>query len=293
MLSQIELLRKYNLRVRGHLGQHLLIDPNTIRKIVDALELKTDDKVLEIGPGLGAVTREVLSRGANLLAIETDAKFVEILTNEILPEYPERFKIIESDILKINLSETMRKWNIKNKLTARREKIKVVSNLPYYISTPILFQLIESGENFSRAILMMQKEVAVRLAARAGSEDYGRLSVTSQYFGEIKTLFDVSQSCFLPKPEVMSRVISYEFKMKFPNDTKEDTEALMKLVKIAFSQRRKTLLSLLLSSKITLLDRPSLEKIFIELGFDIKLRGETLTLDEYRELLKYIQKKSC
>jgi len=289
MLTQIELLKKYALRVRGHLGQHLLMDPNTIRKIVDALDLQPGESVFEIGPGLGAVTREVLRRGFPLLAVETDKKFVEILTQELGPEYPGLFKLIQGDILKTDPTKILREW------TGRNVKVKVIGNLPYYISTPILFHLVEHAEVFSEAVLMLQKEVAARLTARAGNEDYGRLSVTSRLYGETQFLFDVSPKCFLPPPEVTSRVVRYAFR---PWRLTEATEQkaryekfLLEIIRIAFSQRRKTLLSLLAHHLKPQRGREDLGFIFEKLGFSSKVRGETLSLEQFVLLAEALEKQ--
>jgi len=272
MLTQIELLKKYGLRIRGHLGQHLLMDPNTIRKIVDALDLQTGDRVFEIGPGLGAVTHEVLKRGFPLLAMETDKKFVEILTRELLPEHPGHFKLIQGDILKSDPVKMVREW------AGPGVKVKVIGNLPYYISTPILCHLIEHAKVFSSAVMMLQKEVAARLTAQAGDEDYGRLSVTSRLYGETDFLFDVSPKCFLPPPEVTSRVVRYAFR----GDLKPGHEKfLLEIIRVAFSQRRKTLLALLVHHLKRGHKREDLERIFEELGFSSKVRGETLSLEQY------------
>ena len=275
MLSQVELLKKYNLRIRGHLGQHLLMDPNTIRKIVDALDLQPGERVFEIGPGLGAVTQEVLRRGFALLAVETDKKFVEILTQELMPEHVGRFTLVHQDILKSDPTAMIRDW------AGPGAKVKVIGNLPYYISTPILFHLIEHANVFSRAVLMIQKEVAARLTARAGDEDYSRLSVTSRFFGETEFLFDVSPSCFLPPPEVMSRVIAYTFRSFSATGPKLDEKFFLEVVRIAFSQRRKTLLSLLVHGLKPQRDRKELERIFEELDFSLTVRGETLSLEQF------------
>lgn len=290
MLSQIELLKKYNLRIRGHLGQHLLMDPNTIRKIVDALDLRAGDHVFEIGSGLGAVTREVLKRGFPLLAVETDKKFVEILIQELLPEYPDSFTLVHADVLKCDLTDIVKKKissGLKTSLDTGcsiyqapgvQRGLKVIGNLPYYISTPILFYLIEHARAFSSAVLMLQKEVTARLTAKAGDEDYGRLSVTSKFYGETEFLFDVSPKCFLPPPEVTSRVVKYVFR-----DTPEigNEKFILEIVKIAFSQRRKTLLSLLSHDLKPKRDRKDLEHILEELGLDPKVRGETLSLEQF------------
>ena len=272
MLTQIELLKKYNLRIRGHLGQHLLMDPNTIRKIVDALELQPGERVFEIGPGLGAVTQEVLRRGFPLLAVEKDKKFVEVLTLELLPEHPDHFKLIQGDILKSDPTKMIRGW------AGPGAKVKVIGNLPYYISTPILFHLIEHAEVFLNAVLMLQKEVAARLTAQAGGEDYGRLSVTSRLYGETEFLFDVSPKCFLPPPEVTSRVVRYAFS----NDFQASHEKfLLEIIRVAFSQRRKTLLSLLAHNLKLKHGREDLERTFEKLGFSFKVRGETLSLEQF------------
>ena len=280
MLSQIELLKKYGLRIRGHLGQHLLMDPNTIRKIVDALDLEPGERVFEIGPGLGAVTQEVLRRGFPLLAVETDKKFVEILTQELLPEYPDHFKLIQGDILKSDPTKMIREW------AGSGTRVKVIGNLPYYISTPILFHLIEHARVFSSVVLMLQKEVAARLTAQAGDKDYGRLSVTSRLYGETGFLFDVSPKCFLPPPEVTSRVVHYTFR----SDIKPVHEKfLLKIIRVAFSQRRKTLLSLLAHHLKPRHERKDLERIFEKLGFSPKIRGETLSLEQFDLLAKALE----
>jgi 16S rRNA (adenine1518-N6/adenine1519-N6)-dimethyltransferase len=291
MLSQVELLKKYALRIRGHLGQHLLMDPNTIRKIVDALDLQPGDRVFEIGPGLGAVTQEVLKRGFPLLAVETDKKFVEILTQELMPEYPGRFTLVHADILKCDLTQLMKGTGAFLSQKGACPPIKVIGNLPYYISTPILFYLVEHAKVFSRAVLMLQKEVAARLTAKAGDEDYGRLSVTGRFFGETEFLFDVSPLCFLPRPKVMSRVISFTFR-PFPSKTRvrKDTD-LLELVRIAFSQRRKTLLPLLAHHLKPKRDRKDLEHIFEELSLSSKVRGETLSLEQYILLAESLEEQ--
>ncbi|MFH1208181.1 MAG: 16S rRNA (adenine(1518)-N(6)/adenine(1519)-N(6))-dimethyltransferase RsmA [Candidatus Omnitrophota bacterium] len=280
MLTQIELLKKYALRIRGHFGQHLLMDPNTIRKIVDALDLQPGEHVFEIGPGLGAVTREVLRRGFPLLAVETDKKFVEILTRELSPEHPDRFKLIQGDILKSDPTKMIREW------AGPGVRAKVIGNLPYYISTPILFHLIEHAKVFSKAVLMLQKEVAARLTAQAGDKDYGRLSVTSRLYGEAQFLFDVSPKCFLPPPEVTSRVVRYAFR----SDIKPGHEKfLLEIIRVAFSQRRKTLLSLLAHHFKSEHGREDLERIFEKLGFSTKIRGETLSLEQFGLLAEALE----
>ncbi|HQB94110.1 MAG TPA: 16S rRNA (adenine(1518)-N(6)/adenine(1519)-N(6))-dimethyltransferase RsmA [Candidatus Omnitrophota bacterium] len=274
MLNQVRLLKKYAIRVRGHLGQHLLMDPNTVRKIVDGLELAAGEPVLEIGPGLGALTAEFLVRGHSVIAVEKDPKFVEILQTEIAPEFPGLLEIVRGDILKCDLTKVLRERNVPL-------PVKAASNLPYYISTPILFHLIEHRACFHSAVLMMQKEVAARMTAKPRTEDYGRLSVSSSVFGKTQTLFDVSPKCFLPAPEVTSRVIRYVFER---GHVSGEEKALLDVIRIAFSERRKTLLSLLSKQLRPEKGREELAMVFGRLGLSLNARGEELTTAQFRQL---------
>jgi len=226
---------------------------------------------------MGAVTQEVLKRGFPVLAVEKDARFVEVLTQELMPEYAEYFKLVHSDILQSDLTELVTAW-------AGARKAKVIGNLPYYISTPILFHLIDHAEVFSRAVLMLQKEVAARLSAAAGEEDYSRLSVTSRLYGETQVLFDVSPSCFLPHPQVLSRVISFFFRPYAGKDRVKNEVRLLEIIRIAFSQRRKTLLTLLAHQLKTGASRKDLEGVFEKLGFSPQVRGEELSLGQFLAL---------
>ncbi len=292
MLSQVEILKKYHIRVRGHLGQHLLMDPNMVRKIVDGLGLDKAEPVLEIGPGLGSLTVELLSRGHPVLAIEKDKRFVEILQNEIVPAFPGQLSIVNRDILECDLSEMIRGrepealHDFREKMPLTKSGFKVVSNLPYYISTPILFHLIAHRACFHSAVLMLQKEVAARMTAKPGTPDYGRLSVSASIFGNTETLFDVSPKCFLPAPEVTSRVIRYTF---VPDEGLTEDESLPEIIRIAFSERRKTLLALLLKYWRPKKNRMELESIFAQLGFALNARGEELATGQFRKLAEALK----
>jgi len=285
MLSQVQLLKKYNLRIRGHLGQHLLMDPNTIRKIADALMLLPGESVFEIGPGLGAVTTELLGRGHPVVAVEKDPKFVEILTAEVAPHFPGKLKIVHQDILECDLAKLLTtpgntRCSI-NRTPGVEKGVKVIGNLPYYISTPILFHLIEQRGLLHSSVFTLQKEVAARMTAKPGEDDYGRLSVSSAIFGKTEALFDISPKCFLPAPEVVSRVVRYTF---FEGPRTPNEKFLLELVRIAFSQRRKTLLSLLLKSLKPKRERAELEEILKKLGLLPTVRGEELTKDQFTAL---------
>lgn len=274
MSTQIELLKKYSLPVRGISGQHLLIDPNIQRKIVDLLDLKPKDRVLEIGPGLGALTAEILRRGkAKVWAVEKDARFVQVLEKEFAGPLKDRLEIIHADILRVNPG--------KLKIPG---PFKVISNLPYYITAPILFHLFSFHSSISLAVLTMQKEVAARLLASPGTKDYGRLTLAVRYYADVEHAFDISPGCFTPKPEVDSSVVLLKFHppSKLPKGV--DQDFLFHLIQTAFSQRRKTLLHLLLRDNQIKILRSGLAALFLKLGFPVTVRGEELLLKDFMAL---------
>lgn len=275
-MTQIDLLKKYGLAVRGRLGQHLLIDANVSRKIVQALELKASDRVLEIGPGLGSLTGEILKSGCRVLAVEKDPRFAEVLALELKPLFKDRLEIACEDFLKFDL----------RRLDSAAGAWKVISNLPYYVTAPILFRLFERPALFSRAVLMMQKEVARRLTAAPGTKDYGRLTLGSQYFTRSEHVMDVRPSCFTPKPQVDSSVVRLTFLSAREKERGADEERLFRLVRTAFSQRRKTLLHLLAGSPDFKKPRQELEKIFSQQGLLPGARGESLSLEQFMALSK-------
>jgi 16S rRNA (adenine1518-N6/adenine1519-N6)-dimethyltransferase len=280
MTTQIELLKKYKIPVRGHLGQHLLIDPNVARKIVQLLDLKPGDVVLEVGPGLGALTWLLLEHPIRVLVVEKDKRFVEILRQEwqILCEQnsvKSELRLEHADFLE---------WNLEKEIQAY-PTIKVVSNLPYYITAPILFRLIENRTRISQAVLMMQKEVAARLSAKPGSEDYGRLTLGVQYAADLKASFDVPPACFTPQPEVGSSVIQLCFKQPLFASAAE--ERFFDLVKLAFSQRRKTLVSLLARSG-WFQSRGQVLGLVQTAGLPADVRGEKLNLKDFLKMTEIL-----
>ena len=211
------------------MGQHLLIDPNMQRKIVDFLSPRPKEKILEIGPGLGALTGEILKRGASVIAIEKDERFIPILQEE-LAAYKNKYQIISADVLETDFKKILGPRG--------RSKFKVISNLPYYITAPLLLKLAAARELFSEAVLTMQKEVAQRLAAFPGTKHYGRLTLAVRYSAEVEPGFDIPKTCFTPAPEVDSSVLKLVFH-KGPHLLKPAAEKfLFEIIKIAFSQRR-------------------------------------------------------
>ena len=279
MPTQIELLKKHGLQIRGNIGQHLLIDPNTQRKIVDFLAPAPSDKILEIGPGLGALTGEILKRGASLTAVEKDARFIPVLREEFSP-YGEKFKLVHADILDADFSVLLK---------GNRSKWKVISNLPYYITAPILLKLTAARNLFSEAVLTMQKEVAQRLAAFPGTKHYGRLTLAVRYGAEVTPGFDIPKSCFTPAPEVDSSVLKLVFHQGPQLLKPAEEKFLFELIRLGFAQRRKTFLHVLSREPKIGLGREALAQVLKSLGFSEKVRGEEFLLKDFMTLAKSLR----
>ncbi|MCM8776608.1 MAG: 16S rRNA (adenine(1518)-N(6)/adenine(1519)-N(6))-dimethyltransferase RsmA [Candidatus Omnitrophica bacterium] len=282
MPTQIQLLKKYRLLIRGHSGQHFLIDPNVQRKLVDLLKLHPTDRVVEIGPGLGALTSKILESGAKVWAVEKDRRFVEILAEEFGRNFPDQLTIIHQDILKLDLRKFM------PQPPSPRIKFKVISNLPYYVTTPVLFYLIENRCVISQAVLTLQKEVAARLVARPGAKDYSRLTLALRLYARIDHAFDIHSKCFTPSPDVDSSTVILTFYPESKLPAKADQEILLNLFQIAFSQRRKTLLHLLSRHRQISKSRIELQKIFESVGIPENARGEELLLKDYLALAQIL-----
>lgn len=280
MPTQVELIKKHHLAIRGAMGQHLLIDPNVQRKIVASISIKKSDKILEIGPGLGALTEHLLDTGAAYAAIEKDKRFIEILREEYKGKVkPEAF--IEDDILNVDLSSIFQ--------LKKDEKVTVVSNLPYYITAPILFRLVDFRKYISRALVMMQKEVAQRILAGPGTKDYGRLSLGIRYAADVRHVMDVKPGCFTPKPEVDSSVLLIAFHPKAPLNENQE-KVFYRFVELAFAQRRKTLLHILCHQSDWKKSREEWLEVFKSLNFLPTVRAEELLLKDF---LAWAETISC
>ncbi len=271
-MTQVDLIKKYKLAIRGRLGQHILIDPNVSRKIVQALDLKPSDLVLEIGPGLGSLTEEILGYGCQLVAVEKDPRFVEVLKQELKPRFGEKLELHCADFLEFDLLRLC---------GSRGTGWKIISNLPYYMTAPILFRLFDHHTLFSSAVLMLQREVARRMNGSPGTKEYGRLTLGCQYFTRVSPVMDVRPSCFTPKPQVDSSVVVLMFLPAAEKKGGVAEKKLFDLIRVAFSQRRKTMLPLLAQSKEFGRPRRELEKILAGLGLALNVRGEALSLDQF------------
>ncbi len=284
MATQIDLLKKYGFPVRGFSGQHLLVDPNMQRKIVEALEPLPEEPVLEIGPGLGALTGQLLRHGCRVWAIEKDSRFAEVLRGEYGSEYPDQLTVLEADALKVPLD----KWHRQE----GKRLWKLASNLPYYITAPLLMHILHYRHIFSRAVLMMQREVARRLTAVPGSRDYSRLTLAVRYAAEARLLFDIPPACFTPKPSVVSTVVELTFHPPVKRLEKDEEAFLFYLIRRAFGERRKTVLGILQRDQALGFSREALEEVFREHDLKLRARAEDLLLKDFMNLASELMRRA-
>lgn len=270
MPSIREELKEYGLSPKKRLGQHFLVDRNILAKVVRAAEVQREDAVLEVGPGLGEMTLALAQKAAKVIAVEIDSKLVERLRQKV-SDIP-NVNIILADILKVDFSSFFRQAG---------KPLKVVANLPYQISTPLLFRFIESRKLFSSLTLMLQREVVERMIAPPGGKEYGAFSVLVQIVSRPSIRFFIKPSAFFPPPKVESAVVQIAWRGDLMI-TKEDEDWFREVVKSSFSHRRKTLVNSLKHSGISL--PPSPEKRMEATGIDPRRRPETLTLQEFIRL---------
>ena len=264
------ILSAFHLRASKRLGQNFLVDRSVVQGIVDTAELSPADIVLEIGPGIGTLTQGLAESGARVVAVELDKKLPAVLA-ETLKGY-DNVTIVPGDILKLNIPETLG--------LCAGERFKVVANLPYYITTPIIMTLLEQRLPIERLVTMVQKEVAVRMTACPGSKDYGALSIAVQYFTVPRMVMDVPPRAFMPAPEVTSAVVACHVQ-NVPTVRPQDEKLFFRLVRAAFGQRRKTLLNALTGAGLTKeMSRAGLGVA----GIAENMRGEQLSLADFARL---------
>ena len=273
-------IKKHKLRLTKSLGQNFLIDENIINKIVDLGDVTKNDLVIEIGPGIGNMTRELAKRAGEVVAVEIDKHLIAALTDN-LQEFS-NVRIINEDILKVDIDSLIE--------GSKLSSVKVIANLPYYITTPIIMKLLEKETHIEKMIFMIQKEVAQRIVAKEGKKDYGALSIAVQYYSSPKIAFTVSPNCFIPKPEVDSAVIQLDID-KMPKVSLLDKDIFRKTVRAAFSQRRKTLLNALSSSMGFNISKDEYKQMFEDMGIQPNQRGETLSIYQFATLANKICEK--
>lgn len=275
------LLKKYHITANKSLGQNFLIDDNIIEKIVNSASITKNDLVIEIGPGLGTLTKNLLEKAKKVIAIELDERMLNIL-NERFYLY-NNFEIIHEDVLKVNLKQLIKEEKEKNEI----QSVRVVANLPYYITTPIIMKLLEDKLDIESITVMVQKEVAKRLTAMPGEKLAGAITYSVNYYCEAKEVVGVSKDCFIPAPEVDSEVIKLVLR-KEPPVKVENEEILFKLIKNSFMQRRKTFINGV--SNGGLIDKESLKKILNEMDINENIRGENLSLNQFAQISNKICK---
>lgn len=275
------LMNKYNIQANKSLGQNFLIDENVINTAIEKSNINKEDLVIEIGPGLGTLTKYLLESAGRVVCVELDKRMINIL-NERFFLY-ENFEVINADILKTDLNkiikEAKEKYNLKN--------AKIVANLPYYITTPIIMQLLENKIDIECITVMIQKEVADRLAEIPGGKNTGAITYTVYYYGIAEKLLEVPNTAFVPEPSVTSEVIKINIR-KEPAVKVNNEEGFFKLIKISFLQRRKTLLNALSNNGIS--SKEELTKMLKELEIDEKIRSEKLTIEEFANISNYLYK---
>lgn len=272
------IMNKYNIAPQKKYGQNFLIDESVLDKIILNADIKKGDLVIEIGPGLGNLTRRLCEKAGRVIAIEIDENMVSILSKEY--SYLENLTIINQDIMKTNLNEVISKFE-------DVDNVKVVANLPYYITTPIIMKLLEERLNIKSITVMVQKEVAERLAEKPGGKESGAITYSIAYYTDAKIVLNVGRECFVPSPEVDSAVIKLDL-LKEPRVKVSDEKLFFKVVKASFMLKRKTLVNGLVNGKI-FNSKQEAEECLNKLGIDLKIRGEKLTLEQFAEISEYVK----
>ncbi|MBE5969287.1 MAG: 16S rRNA (adenine(1518)-N(6)/adenine(1519)-N(6))-dimethyltransferase RsmA [Lachnospiraceae bacterium] len=272
--NTIEILKKYGFSFQKKFGQNFLIDNNILEKIVENAGVTKDDLVIEIGPGIGTLTQHLCEHAREVVAVEIDKKLIPIL-KDTLSEY-DNVRVINEDILKVDV----------NKIAEERnggKNVKVVANLPYYITTPIIMGLFESNLPLESITVMVQKEVAERMQVGPGTKDYGALSLAVQFYSKPKVVLNVPAGCFMPKPNVDSAVIKLE-KYEQPPVEVKDSKKMFKIIRAAFNQRRKTLTNSIANSGELNYLKDDVGKALETMGLLSTVRGEALTLEQFAKL---------
>ncbi|MCR4598541.1 MAG: 16S rRNA (adenine(1518)-N(6)/adenine(1519)-N(6))-dimethyltransferase RsmA [Acetatifactor sp.] len=272
--NTIEVLQKYNFNFQKKFGQNFLIDTSVLERIISAAQITKEDMVLEIGPGIGTMTQYLAEAAGSVVAVEIDKNLIPIL-EETLSAY-DNVTVINEDVLRLDLRQLAEEKN-------GGKPIKVVANLPYYITTPIIMNLFESGVPLNSITIMVQKEVAERMQVGPGTKDYGALSLAVQYYAKPEIVANVPPNCFIPRPSVGSAVIRLTRHEKPPVEVK-DAQYMFSLIRASFNQRRKTLANGLSNAPELGLTRDHVTEVLENMGLSATIRGEALTLEQFAEL---------
>lgn len=268
------ILNKYGLKANKRFGQNFLVDDNILNNIVEVSNIKQNELIIEIGSGLGNLTNYILSNATYSLLIEVDNNMIKVI-NDRFKDY-DNYTLISQDILKVNIDEEILKIEEKNKI--KFTNVKVVANLPYYITTPIIFKLLQDSKRISEVIVMVQKEVAQRMVAQSNTKDYGILTLMVQYLSDASIAFLVPKESFIPAPNVTSAIIVLKKNKKYKV---KNEEVFIKLVHCAFAQRRKTMINSLFSTNFKNLSKEELNILFEKLDIDKNVRAEQLDINDF------------
>ena len=275
------IMKKYHIKANKKLGQNFLIDEKVIKQIIEASEITKKDCIIEIGPGLGTLTKELLENAGKVISIELDKKMLPILKDRFA--LYNNFELINNDVLQVNLKEIIEKEKEEG-----LEGVKIVANLPYYITTPIIMKLLEEKLNLDSIIVMVQKEVAERLIATPSDKETGAITYSVYYYAKGEEILEVPKDSFIPEPEVTSKVIKLNIRKEQPVKVKEP-EVMFRIIKCAFMQRRKTLLNALVNTKVFLNKEEGI-KILKELGLREDIRAENLKIEDFAKITDKILK---
>lgn len=272
--NTIAVLQKYHFNFQKKYGQNFLVDTHVLEKIMDAAEISPEDCVVEIGPGIGTMTQYLAERAGSVIAVEIDKNLIPIL-EETLSGY-ENVSVLNEDILKVDLNRIVQEKNA-------GRPVKVVANLPYYITTPIIMGLFENHVPLESITIMVQKEVADRMQVGPGTKDYGALSLAVQYYAKPEIVAVVPPNCFIPRPNVASAVIRLTRYEKPPVEVSDET-FLFALIRASFNQRRKTLVNGLSNAQNLSVTREQVTEALADMGLSATIRGEALTLEQFARL---------
>ena len=270
------IMKKYNIKAKKELGQNFLINKEVIDKIISSSKIDEEDLVIEIGPGLGTLTKYLLEKAKKVICIELDKKMIKILRERF--SLYENFELLNQDILKVDLNNLIKTEKEINKI----KNVKVVANLPYYITTPIIMKLLEEKLDLESITVMVQKEVADRLITIPGKKDTGAITYTVYYYAKGEDILEVPKNSFIPEPEVTSKVINLKIRKEEPVKVK-NKEVMFRIIKCAFMQRRKTLLNSLTNTRV-FINKEEGEKILKQIGLDVNIRAEKLKIEDYAKI---------
>ena len=273
-------MKKYGITANKRLGQNFLIDEFVIEEICNTAKVSSSDLIIEIGPGIGSLTAVLVEKAGKVISIDIDEKMLKILNDRF--KFYNNFEIINEDILKVDLNKLI-KENLNEKIT----KCKIVANLPYYITTPIIIKLLEDNLNIESITVMVQKEVAERLTAIPGSKNAGAISHLIYYYADSNLAISVYRDSFIPAPDVDSAVININF-LKEPRIKIENEKLFFDIIKAAFSQKRKTLVNGLVNNNF-FDSKEDAENVLTSIGLDTKIRGEKLTLEDFKKIYEIIK----